>query len=219
MPNKVRNNSKNTINNENNNSDDVDEKIHKKATNNEVDNKKDKKIDDYTREEIKKIIKKLKNLISSDHEANEVNDGEDDTITREEITGESDVDVSDDNNDSDNNNAEVSQKRKPKIKKSEKYKDEQNEIFKKLKKIIKLENNTYTSMTLKENKTDLISLNKEIKKYFPCAVWQSLNQDSDKFASTIVKRVFEYYGNKIVLREHRKTVDGKPFRWYNYHVF
>lgn len=99
--------------------------------------------------------------------------------------------------------------RKKKVTKDELYKSDQDQLFQKVKDLIKLSpNNTFLSKTVAEHNEKITKeVLADIKKYFHSSIWCNMRVESCSTQSSLVvlKKIFSQYNYNIISHECKKN--------------
>ena len=108
--------------------------------------------------------------------------------------------------------------KKSRKKKNEVYKKEQDEVFNKIKNVLHIENNSFTSFTVKDKQDELKSLLNEVAKFFHSSVWLTVKCDTFVGCMAFLRHLFKYYGFAISAKEYAKVINKERLRGKRYFI-
>lgn len=140
----------------------------------------------------------------------------------EESESEKSEESEDDNN---NNNIGLDNltHKSQRIKKNEKFVKYRENVFNKIKEIIKYNDGdekyfTSTNLNKEETRNKIIELFADIKVFFHCTLWNRISLDASNCHYIIVKNVFRDFGFSIVIKKNYTKDGDKRVLWYKYYV-
>lgn len=198
--------------------------INKDNKSQQSDNIKDKSVDTDNKKQ-KGTKKKLKEEDPDDVTILKVQNNSKKNITKQEESEDGSSDVGDLKKDSkDKNNTETPIKKTQRETKADKFKDERETIFNRIKEIIKYDEDKHFFTSNDVNEKDVVKeikekLHKKIKLFFHNSVWIRVDMDEENSHFCIVRNIFRDFGLVVVSKKnYSKNEDGSRKVWYQHAV-
>jgi hypothetical protein len=95
------------------------------------------------------------------------------------------------------------------------FKNEQDELFKKVKNLIKLtESNSFLSTTIIENNEKITGeIFADLKMYHHSKMWSQLSANGTQSSMSVIRKIFMFHGFEIISKEFRSG-DVRGYKYY-----